>query len=735
VIFSIFTMFTFCWQIFVLFACSSGLGLVFRFLLPKELSLLHKVLLSAVGGFSLVVLIAQNLVYLGVPVQISAWLLLGVALAQVWWCRRKFVVWGRAFCSNGDVRALAVVILLTVTFHGIVPVRQGLGWYYGKGHFDQINYVLLAEFLKEEPYSTSQEEIGLRPWLVGTVGFHDPTGQLSSGAGLETIGLKKVRIGQSIVTAEIGVWSWTDGKGSYAATVVFFLTLLAICVYGFLRQTGIDRFLAGAGALLAAFLPVVTRLSLDGFLSQISVLFVFPLFGCLLRPHDLSARSFTLLFSLTLAYLISAYSEIAPIGLCTLFLGVMFVRQDKMRVKRLILMSAILLIALMNPYYLGNLIQFLGYQYNLAAGAPSLWDNVMPNVLTLRGWSEIIFGTISPAPFASFIDLCALLLGVLFLGGAILLPGSAKLLFGAILLPPFLLVLYLAIRTPFSYYPIAKITLTILPCVIGLVFVPVSRFAANNGDRAVGALTKVLCAIVVAAAAAGSACYYSEVLNNQGLVGIFREPRFLEVCRKLEEINKKRVLVFETHPLLSAWLCYHARHNEVYFDGRLLSDSPIPASLPFSKIPDLKNIDFVVTRDRILDLKAPSIPCLTSVDDTPGEDWGDGRIRYWLGPPARLRFLALRPMSANLNMWLAPAPKVATSPIDFFLTDVHGHVSRWELWSKKVQVLRMTLPKGLSYLELSVKAEENDPNTGPSFPTLAELDGLEISDVDLNPGG
>jgi hypothetical protein len=731
----IFSIFTLCWQIFVLFACSSGLGLVFRFLLPKELSLLHKVLLSTLGGLCLVVLIAQNLVYLGVPVRISAWLLLGAALVQVWWCRRKVVAWRRACCSNGDVRALAVVILLTVTFHGIVPIRQGLEWYYGRGHFDQINYVLLAEFLKEEPYGTSQQEIGLRPWLVGPVGFHDPTGQLSSGIGLETIGLKKVRIGQSIVTAEIGVWSWTDGKGSYAATVVFFLTLLAICVYGFLRQTGIDRFLAGAGALLAAFLPVVTRLSLDGFLSQISVLFVFPFFGCLLRHQGLSARSFTLLFSLTLAYLIAAYSEIAPVGLCTFFLGVMFVRQDKVRVKRLMLMSAILFITLMNPYYLGNLIEFLGYQYNLAAGAASLWDNVMPNVLTLRGWSEIIFGSIPPAPFASFIDWCALLLGVLFLGGAILLPRRVKLLFGAILLPPFLLILYLAIRTPFSYYPIAKITLTILPCVIGLVFLPVSRFAANNGDRAIGALKKVLCAIVVAAAAAASARYYSEVLSNQGLVGIFREPRFLEVCRKLGETNNKRVLVFETHPLLSAWLCYHARRNEVYFDGRLLSDSPVSPSFPFSKIPDLENIDLVVTRDRILDLRAPSASCLTFVDDTPGEDRGDGRIRYWLGPPARLRFLALRPMSANLNMWLAPAPKVMTFPIDYFLTDAHGHIAQGELGSKKVQILRMNLPKGLSYLELSVKAKENDSNTGPPFPTLAELEGVEISDVDLNPGG
>ena len=107
----------------------------------------------------LVVLIAQNLVYLGVPVRISAWLLLGAALVQVWLCRHNFLARIRTLYANADIRTLAVIILLTILFHGIVPIRQGLEWYYGKGHDDQLNYVLIAEFLKEEPYGTSGQEI------------------------------------------------------------------------------------------------------------------------------------------------------------------------------------------------------------------------------------------------------------------------------------------------------------------------------------------------------------------------------------------------------------------------------------------------------------------------------------------------------------------------------------------------------------------------------------------------
>jgi hypothetical protein len=85
-------------------------------------------------------------------------------------------------------------------------------------------------------------------------------------------------------------------------------------------------------------------------------------------------------------------------------------------------------------------------------------------------------------------------------------------------------------------------------------------------------------------------------------------------------------------------------------------------------------------------------------------------------------------------MRLTPAPEATTFPIDYFLTDAQGHVYQGEIQSKNPEVLRMNLPRGLSYLELSVKANKGDPDTEPSFPILAKLDGVEISDIDLNPG-
>ena len=723
-------------QLFVLGFCCSGVGLTLRFLLPNEFSLLHKVLFSFLGGLFLVVLAAQNLVYLGVPVRISAWVVLGVALVEVWWCRHKFLNRMRTLCANADIRTLAVIILLVILFHAIVPIRQGLEWYYGKGHDDQLNCVLTAEFLKEEPYGTSGKEIALRPWLVRPVGNQETAKQMAmiSEPEEEMIALKTEKIGQSILTAEISVWSWTDAKGGYAAAVIFSITLLAICLYVLLRQTGLDHFMAGSGALAAAFLPAVTRLSLDGFLPETSILFVFPFFAIMLRRQEFGARSFTLFFSLTLAYLVATYPEIAPIAFCTFFLGVMLVRRDKFRSKRLMLMGAILLVALMNPFYLRNLVGFLGRQYYLAVNGHFL-ERTVPNVLTLRGWSELIFGTVTSAPFALFFDYCAILLGLLFLGGAFVPSRRDKLIFGAILLPVILVISCFATRTPPSYYPIAKISLTILPFAIGLMFVALSGVAATNADRGVGVLKKLLCVVIVGAAAAGSVRYYSGVLNNEGLLRYVREPRFQNVCRELEEIKNKRVLIFETHPLLTPWLCYHARHNNVYFNVRWLSDSSFPDIDSSSKLPDLANIDLVVTRNQILDLRAPSVSCLTFVDDAPGENRRNGHLFYGLGRPADLRFLALRPISANLNMRLAPGLEATTFPIDFFLTDERGHVSQGEIRNKNVDIRRMSFPRGLSTLQLSIKAKDGDPNAAPSFPIVAELDEVGLSDITFNPGG
>ena len=58
-----------------------------------------------------------------------------------------------------------------------------------------------------------------------------------------------------------------------------------------------------------------------------------------------------------------------------------------------------------------------------------------------------------------------------------------------------------------------------------------------------------------------------------------------------------------------------------------------------------------------------------------------------------------------------------------------------ELRGGTVDIRRIDFPRGLSTLQLSVRPKESNPSKGPSIPILAQLDGVELSQIDLHPGG
>jgi hypothetical protein len=83
---------------------------------------------------------------------------------------------------------------------------------------------------------------------------------------------------------------------------------------------------------------------------------------------------------------------------------------------------------------------------------------------------------------------------------------------------------------------------------------------------------------------------------------------------------------------------------------------------------------------------------------------------------------------------LRPAPAQSTFPIDYFLADDQGHVSRGEIRAETIDVRRVNFPPGLSALKLSVKSNDSDQNTGHHFRSLRSWMEFEISDIVLNAG-
>jgi hypothetical protein len=706
-------MLTIVWQVLVILGCCLATGSSLLFLIPRECSLLSKVFFASTGGIFLAVLIPQNLVYLGVPVRISAWLLFGVAAFQVY-RNRRMGIWLRSVRSNADIRMLLVVVLSTVAFHSVVPVQQGIDSFSGRAGIDQINYVFLAEFLKEEPYKTNFQDIGLRPWMLMGLSF------------------KNQRIGQSIITAEISVFSLTNAKNAYAATFIFFLTALAMSFYFLLREIGVDHFPAALGAFLPAIFPGITQLFLYGFLSQTASLFVFAFFATLLHRRDVNGRSFTIFFSLGLAYLIAVYSEIAPVGVCCFLLGVVFVRRENVRQKLFIFLCGSVLCAVLNPFYIYNLTRFLSQQYFLALHERSI-DQLLPNFLTLPGWSAVLFGT-ADSVWVLPVEFCGVAFALLALTGYLLLPRFEKLVFGSVLLPVALLAAYLSTQVPLPVYPLTKLMFSFSPFAGVFVFSAISRLSSPNCKRS-QFLEIFVPAVLVLAAALGSIKEYWLVVVNRTGSDVFRETGFLNVCRKLELAKNRKVLLFDMNRYILGWLCYHARNNEVYCDARAIGTVDMLRPLPFSVVPNLDSLDLIIGRDRIIDPKtAETTLSGTLIESFQEADYQNGKVRYWLGPPAYVRFLALHAISARITMRLEPGPDAKTLPIRFSLSRDHEIVAQGSFSDETVQVGRLELPQGVSDFKLIVSAESGAV-PAPGLPLhIAKLDDLNLGDIELMPG-
>jgi hypothetical protein len=700
------------WQVLVMFGCCLGAGSLLLFFIPRGWSPLSKAFFSFLGGIFLAVLIPQNLIYLGVPVRISAWLLFGFAALQLSRHSRRLRDWLRTLRSNADIRTLGVVILLTITFHSVVPVQQGIDSFYGKAGIDQINYVFLAEFLKEEPYKTDFQDIGLRPWLLMGVNF------------------KHQRIGQSVVTADMSVLSLTNAKNAYAATFIFFLAALATCLYFLLREIGVNGFTAGLGAFLPAIFPGITHLFLYGFLSQTAALFVFPFFATLLNRRDLNGRSFTVFFSLGLAYLIAVYSEMAPVGVSCFILGVFFVRRENFRQKLLIASCGILLVAFLNPFYVYNVICFLSQQYFLALHAVSL-EAMLPNFLSLRGWSAVLFGPVDPR-WILLVEFCGVGFALLALTGLLMLPRSEKLVFGSVLLPVVALGAYLCTRVPLPIYPITKLIFSFSPIAAVFVFSVISRLW-SPGNRILEVPKTFVSVALVVAAALGSIKEYRLVVVNSSDSGLWREPNFMNVCRRLELVKNRKVLLFDINRYILGWLCYHARNNDVYCDARAIGTVDLLRPFPFSVVPRLDSLDLIVSRDRIIDPGSANTMCGTLIDSFQEPDHDHGKVRYWLGPPTHVRFLALHPISARIMMRLEPGPDAKTLPIRFSLSHNYESVAQGSFSAESVEVRRIELPRGLSDFELSVCAEGDEMRAAGLPLHIAKLDDFQVGDIQLMP--
>ena len=223
-------------------------------------------------------------------------------------------------------------------------------------------------------------------------------------------------------------------------------------------------------------------------------------------------------------------------------------------------------------------------------------------------------------------------------------------------------------------------------------------------------------------------------VGDGGDSALVREPGFINVCRRLELVKNRKVLLFDLDRYILGWLCYHARNNDVYCDARSIGSVDLLKTFPFSVVPKLDSLDLVVSRDRIIDPKTAKRMCGTLIDSFQEPDYENGKIRYWLGPPTRVRFLAFSEISARIMMRLEPGPDAKAVPIRFSLSHDHENVAQGSFSGETVEVPRIEIPQGLSDFELSVSVERVELRPAGLPLHIAKLDDFRIGDIELMPG-
>ncbi|QJX00934.1 hypothetical protein [Frigoriglobus tundricola] len=166
-------------------------------------------------------------------------------------------VWAVMMCFRAGRRSVRSLPWRVVALTLIVYLGQGAGVivrgvesYRGDLQSDQYPYVVLAQFLMDEPFSTDRPDLSDRAWLV------------------LPLDLKPDRIGQSVVHGFIAVAAGHNALDTFFPTLLLGPGLMVPAVFLLGTQCGLSRFWTTWAALAAGLAPGVEVLVSLCFLSH-----------------------------------------------------------------------------------------------------------------------------------------------------------------------------------------------------------------------------------------------------------------------------------------------------------------------------------------------------------------------------------------------------------------------------------------------------------------------------------
>jgi hypothetical protein len=202
-------------------------------------------------GLGTVTLITHQLAYLDVRVRWSApaiWILTtglwGALIA-------RFGL--RTPCRECPWRVILVTLAVYLT-HGLGLVLKGPDEYVGRMQSDRYNYISLAQFLIDVPFSTDWNDVGQRPYLAD---------------GLK---VKLDRIGVMALQAFFSVSSCETANRTFEATILLFPALVVPGLVLIGRVLNFGRAEALLAAIAGALVPAITTLHTFAFLANVSAI-------------------------------------------------------------------------------------------------------------------------------------------------------------------------------------------------------------------------------------------------------------------------------------------------------------------------------------------------------------------------------------------------------------------------------------------------------------------------------
>ena len=515
-----------------------------------------------IAGFAAHALLLQSLVYLNAPLRWTAWFGLAIGISGCGALAFRRIESKSPPGSNRlpEAGAVGVVVGIVMLIHLALPVWQGPARFFGSGRYDQANYVVTAQFLVDESFSTDGRSIGLRPWLT------------------QPLEKKEERITQSVAHGALAAVSGGDVQKAYAATVAVFLALAAAATFGWLRGCAVPRSLAAVAGMLAATAAGVTRVALDGFFSQVATLFVLPALAAVLWPPRAIDRPARLMAALLLAFVVGAYTETAVValGLLAALIAVQPTPIGRRGRDFAVIVGGALVL---NPGYTMRLPAFLALQWSRARD-PLHLATYFPDAGTWAGFGRVLID-VADVRLATTAGLVA---GLLILAAMGRQPRGRRVALLATLAVPLLTLGLLLVRSPLPAYPFAKLTIGFTPLWVGF-FALGGAAIVRHRPRALN-LVLGLAVVALALGLGSTVPQYRLILAPADTLAILVSDGMAAARAEAAAHPERRYVVAHDDPLAAQWLCYFGRHAPVYLDRRHLGDRVVTTeACEFRRLP------------------------------------------------------------------------------------------------------------------------------------------------------